>query len=161
VNGELRARAVYKELPNGSYGEGPHVVWQLRRYQRWVDRPVRLTQVRDAYVKAARLLLGLAELSGKRGPAINAWHELVDAGDKAVVVLPPGIVVAGYCPSRADGIQRAESGVYAAKIESFGQHSARLRRHGATVLTVNAKPEGSVLPNLIPGAISAVEHEVS
>lgn len=160
VNPELRARAIYKELPNGRYGEGPHVIWQLHRYQRWVDRPVRLAQVRDAYIEAARLLLELAELSGKRGPAIDAWRKLVAAGEKASVVLPPGIVVAGYCPSCADGMPRSESSAFAAKIKSFAAHSARLRRHGATVVTVNAKPNGSVLPKLLPGSISALEHEV-
>lgn len=42
INGELRAHAkTYKELPDGDYVEGPHVLWQLRRYQRWVNGTVR------------------------------------------------------------------------------------------------------------------------
>lgn len=78
VNSELRARARYKELPDGRYGLGPHVIWQLRRYQGWVNRPVRLAQVRAAYIEAARLLLDLAELYDKRGHlAVRGGAEIV------------------------------------------------------------------------------------
>jgi hypothetical protein len=160
VNTELRARASYKEQPDSGYCEGTRVIWQLRRYQRWVNRPVRLSQVRDAYVETARLLLGLAQLSGKQGAAVDAWRELASSGEKAAVILPPGIVVAAYCPIRADGFPRAESGAYLAKIKSFGEHERRLCRHGATVATVNSRPDGLVLPNLGAGCISAEEHEV-
>lgn len=160
VNTELRARASYKERPDNRYYEGPRVIWQLRRYQRWMSRPFRLSQVRDAYVEAAQLLLGLAELWGKQGPAMDAWRELAASGQKTAVVLPPGIVVAGYCPVRADGLPRIEDSAYLAKIKSFGEHEAKLRRHGVTVVTVNGRPSAPVLPALGPGFISAEEREV-
>jgi len=157
VNGELRARAAYRESPKGRYEAGPHVLWQLRRYERWVGRPHRLGQVRDAYVESARILIALAALFGKRGPAIEAWTALARAGKPATVILPPGIVIADYCPVRADGATRAESATYAARAGSFGEHSARLMRHGATVVSVPAKPHGPVLPDLRVGRISAAE----
>jgi hypothetical protein len=160
VNTELRARASYKERPDSRYCEGPRVIWQLRRYQRWMSRPFRLSQVRNAYIEAAQLLLNLAELWGKRGPAMDAWRELAASGEKTAVVLPPGIVVAGYCPIRADGLPRVENSAYLAKNKSFGEHEARLRRHGVTVVTVNGRPNGPVLPSLGPGSISAEEREV-
>lgn len=80
LNAELRSRAPYKELQDLSYDQGPHVLWQLRRYQRWVGRPTRLAQVRDAYIETARLLHDLAELSGKRGPAMDIWRQLMAVG---------------------------------------------------------------------------------
>jgi hypothetical protein len=160
VNSELRARASYKERPESHYWEGPRVIWQLRRYQRWMSRPLRISHVRNAYVEAAQLLLSLAELWGKQGPAMDAWRELAASGEKTPVFLPPGIVVAGYCPTRADGLPRVENNAYLAKIKSFGVHEARLRRHGATVVTVTGRPNGPVLPSLGPGCISAEEREV-
>ncbi|MFT2215491.1 hypothetical protein ACLJYM_27285 [Rhizobium giardinii] len=160
VNSELRARASYKERPESHYCEGPRVIWQLRRYQRWMSRPLRISQVRNAYVEAAQLLLSLAELWGKQGPAMDAWRELAASGEKTPVFLPPGIVVGGYCPTRADGLSRVENNAYLAKIKSFGEHEARLRRHGVTVVTVTGRPNGPVLPSLGPGCISAEEREV-
>jgi len=157
VNGELRGDAPYTELPDGGYGEGPHVLWQLRRYQRWMNRHYRVVQVREAYLEATRILLGLAEMFGKRGPAIEAWQSFVAAGEKVAVILPPGIVVSGYCPSRADGSPRAESSAYAAKLRSFDKHKDRLSGHGVTVVTVSAKPDFPALPKLRPGTVSAVE----
>lgn len=136
VNGELRARASYAEASDGEYRNGPHVVWQLRRYERWVGRPHRRAEVSSAYVRTAGLLLALAETFGKSGPAIQAWRDLVAAGDRASVILPPGVVVADYCPSRVDGEPRDEAAAYAAKANSFAGHRQRLIDHGATVLTV-------------------------
>lgn len=160
VNNELRARASYKEWPDNRYCEGPRVLWQLRRYQRWMSRPLRMSQVRNAYVQAAELQLGLAELWGKKGPAMDAWRELAASAERTAVVVPPGIVVAGYCPIRADGLPRAEASAYVAKIKSFGEHEARLRRHGVTAVTVNCRPNGPVLPSLGQGSVSAEEREV-
>ncbi len=159
VNGELRARAPYCEASDGSYVEGPHVLWQLRRYERWVGRPHRLEQVRDAYVATAQQLLALAEIFGKRAPAIDAWRTLAGAGKGASVILPPGIIIADYCPVRAGGLARAEAAAYAAKIRSFPEHEARLVAHGATVTRVNQKPDRAVLPHLMPGEISAKEQQ--
>lgn len=161
TNSELRSQAAYREWSDGGYGEGPHVLWQLRRYQRWMNGHLRAVQVRDAYLEAARLLLWLAEIFSKRGPAIEAWQCFVAAGEKVSIVLPPGIVVAGYCPTRADGRLRAENCANAAKLKSFDPHKARLGRHGATVVTVNAKPDRPVLPELYSGAVSVVEDAVS
>lgn len=159
VNGELRARARYKEV-DGAYVEGPHVLWQLRRYQKWVGREHRSAQVRDAYVATARLLLQLAGLFNKTGPAIDAWQMVATAADTATVILPPGIVVADYCPARADGAERNESALYRAKSASFAQHRKRLERHGATVLQINSKPAARILPDLVPGTISETEQAV-
>lgn len=157
VNGELRARAPYGEASDGGYIEGPHVVWQLRRYERWVGRPHRREEVRAAYIRTAGLLLELAEAFGKSGPAIDTWRALVSAGDTASVILPPGIVIAEYCPPRADGVQRDEATSYAAKASSFAQHRQRLVDHGATVVTVSTRPSGPVLPLLHPGTINDKE----
>lgn len=159
VNGELRARAPYREAPDGSYIEGPHVLWQLRRYERWVGRPHRLEQVRSAYIATAQQLLALAEMFGKRGPAIDAWRVLAGAGKGASVILPPGIVIADYCPACADGKARDKAVAYAAKVRSFPDHEARLVAHGTTVARVNQKPERAVLPHLMPGAISDKEKQ--
>ncbi len=160
VNAELRGHAPYTELPDGGYGEGPYVHWQLRRYQGWINRHSRAVEVREAYLEAARLLLGFAEMFCKRGPATEAWQSFVAAGEKVSVILPPGIVVAGYCPSRANGSPRAETSVYAAKLRSFDKHKARLCGHGVTVVTVNAQPDCPALPELRPGTIRAVEDGV-
>lgn len=159
MNGELRSNALYSELPDGGYRGGQHVLWQLRRYQRWINRDFRAIEVREAYIEAARLLLELAEMFSKRGHAIKVWRDFVDSSEKVSVILPPGIVVAGYCPSRSDGRPRPESSAYAAKLKSFGKHSARLCRHGATVVTVNAKPNCPALPVLRPGLIRPIEDE--
>ena len=153
----MRARASYSEAPDGGYVEGPHIIWQLRRYERWVGRPHRLEEVRAAYIETAGLLLELAEAFGKAGPATDAWRTLVAAGDSASVILPPGIVVADYCPPRADGVPRDEAAAYAAKAKSFAKHRRRLTDHGATVVTVTTKPSGPVLPLLHPGTISDKE----
>ncbi len=161
VNSELRARASYRELTDGGYCEGPHVIWQLRRYERWVSRPARRSQVRDAYVETARILLDLAELSGKHGPAIDAWRELAASGEKATVILPPGIVIAGYCPPSADGLSRVKSSAYVTKTKSFSQHRVRLLRHGATVVALDGRPSSPVLPHLSSGSISVEEHGLS
>lgn len=158
VNGELRARATYSELADGSYDKGPHVVWQLRRYQRWAGRPHRLREVRDAYLETAQLLLKLAEVFDKRGgAAVDAWRNLVAAGEAASVILPPGIVVADYCPTQADGELRAEAAAYALKARSFDGHKQRLVGHGVTVVTLPTKPSGHVLPTLHPSLVSDVE----
>jgi hypothetical protein len=157
VNAELRARAAYRESPDGSYDVGPHVIWQLRRYERWVGRPRRRQEVRDAYVATAKILLELAELFGKRGQAIDAWKALAGAGRDARVILPPGIVVADYCPTRVDGAARPESASYQAKAASFDAHEARLLRHGATIKKVASKASGPILPTLHPGSIRDIE----
>lgn len=157
VNGELRARSFYSESQEFDYIEGPHVVWQLRRYERWVGRPKRREEVRVAYLETARLLLELAEGFGKSGPAVDAWRTLVAAGDRASVILPPGIVVADYCPPRADGMRRDEVAAYTAKTNSFTQHRQRLVDHGATIVSVATKPDRPVLPPLTPGSISDKE----
>lgn len=158
VNGELRARAPYKEV-DGGYVEGPHVLWQLRRYQRWMGREHRVAQVRNAYVATAHYLIELAELFGKTGPAIAAWRKLADAGNAAKVILPPGVVLANYCPTRADGKPRDEAVTYRGRAASFKLHGhrARLERHGATVVEVDGKPSSTALPDLTPGTISDTE----
>jgi hypothetical protein len=84
ANGGLRARKPYNEL-SGDYLGGPHVLWQLRRYQRWFGRELRATEVRNAYVATACCLIRLAEVFGKTGSAITAWRELVEAGDTGSV----------------------------------------------------------------------------
>lgn len=157
VNGELRARASYRETQDFGYVEGPHVVWQLRRYERWVGQPTRREEVRAAYLEAARLLLELAEGFGKSGPAMDAWRAILAAGSSASVILPPGIVIADYCPTRGDGLPRDESTAYAAKTASFANHRQRLVDHGATIVSVPAKPVRPVLPLLTPGSISDKE----
>lgn len=156
VNGELRARANYNEL-EGEYVEGPHVLWQLRRYQKWVGREHRTAQVRDAYVVTAGYLLQLAEMFGKTGPAIDAWRAIAAAAEAATVILPPGIVVADYCPTRADRAERDEATLYKAKAVSFTPHHGRLKRHGATVVQITSKPSAQALPDLTAGAISETE----
>lgn len=157
VNGELRARASYRETQDFGYVEGSHVIWQLRRYERWVGQPKRRAEVRAAYLEAARLLIELAEGFGKSGPAIDAWRALLVAGDSASIILPPGIVVADYCPTCADGLPRDESTAYTAKTASFANHRQRLVNHGATIVNVPAKPVQPVLPLLTPGSISDKE----
>ncbi len=157
VNGELRARASYSETQDFAYAEGPHVIWQLRRYERWVGQPKRREEVRTAYLEAARLLLELAEGFGKSGPAIDAWRALLAAGSSASVILPPGIVVADYCPTRADGLPREEGVAYASKTASFANHRQRLVDHGATIVSVPVKPIQPVLTLLTPGSIGDKE----
>lgn len=160
INGELRAHPKYKETPDGDYVEGPHVLWQLRRYERWVNRPHRLHQVREAYRESARLLLELAELFDKKGEAVERWRRLASAGDTASVILPPGIIVSGYEPARAGGASGAKAATYGAKIDSFDKHRKRLLNHGATVKIVKVKPNAPILPDLQPGVISDVEQPI-
>jgi hypothetical protein len=157
VSAELRARAAYRENPDGTYDVGPHVIWQLRRYERWVGRQRRRQEVRDAYVATAKILLELAELFGKRGQALGAWKALADAGRHATVILPPGIVVADYCPMRAGDTAPPKTASYRAKAASFDAHESRLLRHGATVKKVASKASGPVLPTLHPGLIRDIE----
>lgn len=160
TNGELRALNQYDEAEDGGYLHGPHVLWQLRRYQRWVNSPKRVEEVRAAYIKCAGLLINFAELFGKEGPALDCWRALASAGDTTKVILPPGVVVAGYCPPKAGGTPRDETATYAARLSSFGKHRERLERHGATVTIVADKPTSAILPNLQAGSISKVEQRV-
>ena len=155
TNGELRSNSPYQESKDGAYEKGPHVLWQLRRYQRWVGCGTRSARVRDAYVSTAKHLLDLAQLFDKRGAAIDEWRRLADAGETAKVILPPGIVVAGYCPTRADERPPSAKTSYAASVKSFDEHEKRLTAHGATVEKVLTKPSGPVLPELRCGTISA------
>jgi len=160
TNGELRALNQYDEAEDGGYLNGPHVLWQLRRYQRWVDRPKRMEEVRVAYVKCAGLLINFAELFGKEGPALDCWRVLASAGETAKVILPPGVVVAGYCPPKVGGNPRNGTASYAARLSSFGKHRETLERHGATVTIVADKPTSAILHNLKSGVISKVEQRV-
>lgn len=160
TNGELRALSPYDEGEDGGYLHGPHVLWQLRRYQRWVDRPRRMDEVRAAYIKCAGLLINFAELFGKEGPALDCWRALASEGENAKVILPPGVVVAGYCPPKAGGKKRDETATYAVQLSSFGKHRETLERHGATVEIVDDKPTSAILPNLKSGVISKVEQRV-
>lgn len=160
TNGELRALTPYDESEDGGYLHGPHVLWQLRRYQRWVARPEREKEVRAAYIKCAGLLINFAELFGKEGPALDCWRALSSEGENTKVILPPGVVVAGYCPSKAGGELRDETATYAARLSSFGKHRETLERHGATVTIVAEKPNSAILPSLHSGVISKAEQRV-
>lgn len=152
VNGELRARSDYAEDAAGRYAAGPHVLWQLRRYQKWCHQDGRIAQVRDAYVETARLLLALARLFGKSGPALDAWQALAEAGSTASVILPPGIVVADYTP-QAGGATTSAEDANRSTARSFAEHKAKLEAHGATVTCVAQAPTAPVLPVLAPGII--------
>lgn len=160
TNGELRALSPYDEAEDGGYLHGPHVLWQLRRYQRWVDRPNREKEVRSAYIKCAGLLIAFAELFGKEGPALDCWRGLASAGDTAKVILPPGVVVAGYCSPKAGSKHSDKTATYEARLSSFGKHHETLEGHGATVTIVAEKPTSAILPNLQSGAISKLEQRV-
>jgi phage-related protein len=152
VNGELRAEADYEENSDGAWVKGPHVLWQLRRYQKWFDVPGCAHDVRAAYAETARQLLALAALFGKTGPAIDAWQALVDAADTARVILPPGIVVGNYTPVPANA-KAPDVDPNRQKADSFSRHQSKLAAHGATVVCVDAAPSTSILPNLMPGII--------
>jgi hypothetical protein len=160
TNGELRAVASYEEDAAGRYVRGPHVVKQLRRYQRWMEGTRRQRQVSDAYVDTARLLLELAERFAKNGPAIEAWRALKEAGDNAKVVPAPGVVVAGYCPPRADGKPREkETQAGKDRLASFSRHEDELARRGVRVIVVPDKPRAPCLPQLdIATVITAEPH---
>lgn len=152
VNDELRASTSYAEDAHGRHSAGPHVLWQLRRYQKWCQQEGRITQVRDAYVETARLLLAMARLFGKSGPALDAWQALAEAGSMARVILPPGIVVADYTPQAAGAAASAED-ANRSKARSFAEHKAKLEAHGARVTCVAQAPTAPVLPMLTPGII--------
>jgi hypothetical protein len=152
VNGELRARSEYAEDAEGRYAAGPHVLWQLRRYQKWCQQEGRIEQVRDAYVETARMLLAMARLFGKSGPALDAWQALADAKSTAGVILPPGIVVAEYTP-RAAGADASAEDHNRSKGHSFAEHRAKLEDHGAQVTCVAEAPTAAVLPILKSGII--------
>jgi len=161
TNGELRAVAPYEEDAAGRYVRGPHVVKQLRRYQRWMEGAGRERQVSEAYVETARLLLELAERFEKGGPAIEAWRALKEAGDDAKVVRAPGVVVAGYCPPRADGMLREkETNASKDRLASFSKHKDELDRRGITVHVVSEKLGSSVLPQLKIGTVITPEPRI-
>jgi hypothetical protein len=152
VNGELRS--------DHNKPAAPHVVDQLRKYVGWMDHDGGPSEVRSAYSEAARILLALAEMFGKTGPAIAAWQTFADAGDAASVILPPGVVVGNYCSPRADGVPRsAEMERYLAHANSFVQneHKARLTRFGIKVVPIGCKPTASCLGVLAQGRIAEVE----
>ncbi|AJR24397.1 MULTISPECIES: hypothetical protein [unclassified Sphingobium] len=152
VNGELRS--------DHNKPAAPHVVVQLRKYVAWMDNDSGPSEVRSAYSEAARILLALAEMFGKTGPAIAAWQTFADAGDTASVILPPGVVVGNYCSPRANGVLReTEMERYRSHGASFvqNQHEARLKRFGIKVLPIGCKPATSCLCILVPGKIAEVE----
>lgn len=158
INGELRANCAYEEQ-KGKYIRGPHILWQLRRYQTWVEKESRRLQVRVAYVQTAKILLKLAEALGRNGPALEAWGCLAAAGETAEVILPPGIVIANYCPSSRVPKLRSKVAIYEGAARSFveNDHEGRLKRHNATIVSVAAKPTAGVLARLISGSLSEIE----
>jgi len=74
VNGELRARAAYRESPEGRYEAGPHVLWQLRRYERGSQPSISARAVSATSGSSVRKLLKITmrPLVMARSPGFRA-----------------------------------------------------------------------------------------
>ena len=157
TNGELRAKSEHG-LTIENKKVGPAVVWQLLRYVDWINRGERIDEVRGAYVDAAQRLLAMAELFGKKGPAVACWRRLSATGDQSKLILPPGVVVAGYCSPRLDGDPREQDvKIYTSRMGSFAPHEDKLRALSIPIHIVSAKPENAILPDLRSGEIRRAE----
>jgi len=77
----------------------PKVVDQVRKYERWMDKPGRKKDVVAAYREAAKILLKLADDSNKpTGAAQDIWRRFTKAASPTILGTP-GVVIGGYCPA--------------------------------------------------------------
>lgn len=132
TNPELRANADYSEV-GGKYVAGPKVIRQLRKYEQWMRANERLTQVQQAYRDTATILLGLADLFDKHSfDARQAWEGLA-ATPVPEVILPPGVVIANFCPKGHKPTEEGGEALFRTRAKSFGPHRQKIENHGITV----------------------------
>lgn len=150
-NSELRADldVAYSEDEEGKRLVGPHVIEQVRKYQRWLGVGSGSSDVSQAYQSAAKILVALAELFGKAEcEALTLWRAA--ANTRPEIISSPGIVIANYDACIAGYAKEP----FAKKNDSFDGHKKRLKAHGITVVPFD-RNEPQVLKRLSQNEIKA------
>lgn len=165
INPELRANADYSEL-DGKYVAGPKVIHQLRKYQHWMGADDRMAQVRQAYRETATILLGLATLFDKTAFDTQRVWEALAATQAPEVILPPGVVIANFCPKGHEPTGEDGAALFRARAKSFGPHRQKIERHGIAVheaehffepddFVLDPRTPSHQLPHLHAGTVTA------
>ena len=125
----------------------PKVVEQVRKYERWMEKPGRKEDVIAAYREAAAILLDLADAAARPlGHAQKSWRNLLDA-PSAGVIGKPGVVIGGYCPS---GYRETTEGNIERQAESFVNREHKHRLTDSFDLRVVYHPTPTEASNPLP-----------